>query len=66
VKSRTIANDRRGGVPEALRDLGRRSVLDEVRAQRLILALRDSARRAEERGALAPPLLPTTRTGALR
>jgi hypothetical protein len=59
-------DDRRGGVAEALRDLGRGRIFDEVRAQRLVLTLRDSARCREERGALAPPLLPTTQTGALR
>jgi hypothetical protein len=59
-------DDRRRGVAEAPRDLGRGRVLDEVRAQRLVLTLRDRARRREERGALAPPLSPTTRTGALR
>jgi len=52
-------DDRRGGVAEALRDLGRGRVLDEVRTQRLVLALRDSARCREERGTLAPPLPPT-------
>jgi hypothetical protein len=59
-------HDGRGRVTEALGDLRGRRVLDEVRAQRLIAALRDIAGRREERGALTPPCPPTTKTGALR
>lgn len=59
-------HDRRRGVPEALGDDCGRRALDEVRAQRLIAALRDIAGRGEERGTLTPPRRSITKTGALR
>jgi len=53
-------------VTEPHGDLRGRGVLNEVRAQRLIAALRHILRRREERSALTPTTRSTTGTGALR